>query len=150
MDRFKTDTYMRRHFDKILDDYGHYIYLQRDISDNTSEKNDEGQWVVEIHKVRFSIGTTRGLSDAKQEASEGILSSSDRIYHFRYDAQPFENDKIYEIEPARSSLPPTKISLAADIPHAQLVFVIDVVVPMYGVGGNLVYWQAGSTRIRPN
>lgn len=137
MSRFDTDSYMRQEFDRIIKNYGHNIYLQRRLSDGSYKDS------LEIHTVRFSLGTSRGLPDIRQEATEGILNSSKRIYHFRYDAEPFENDRIYEVEPTRTK---AENSLAS----GRLIFIVDTVAPMYGIGGNLVYWQVGATRIFPS
>lgn len=138
MSKFTNPTYMRDDFDLILKEYGHNIYLQRvdQTKSNTNEKivyKDE----LEIHTVRFSVTANRALPGIRREQMEGIINTNERIYYFRYDANPFDNDRIYEkeINPA---------------PSYQTVWVIDGVVPMFGIGGNLIYWVAGATRIRPN
>jgi hypothetical protein len=137
MSRFTNQTYMRDEFDLILKDYGHDIYLQR--VDQTKENNAQTiayEDELEIHTVRFSVTANRALPGIRREDIEGIINTNERIYYFRYDANPFDNDRIYEIE----NNPKDK----------QSVWIIDGVVPMYGIGGNLIYWVAGATRIRPN
>jgi len=128
---------MRQEFDKIVASYGHDIYLQRLIHDENSD-TDESVYSqgLEIHTVRFSVTPTRSLTGLKQEHQEGVLNTSVRVYYFRWDARPFDNDRIYEIEP--------------EAKDGQSVWIIDGAVPMYGVGGKLVYWAVGATRIRPN
>jgi len=135
-DRFTNDNYMRQEFDTILANYGHDIYLQRVI--HTDNNYDELVYdeTLEIHTVRFSVTANRALPGMRQEHLEGILNTAERIYYFRYDANPFENDRVYEIEPRPND--------------RQIVWLIDGVVPMYGINGNLVYWVTGCTRIRPN
>lgn len=140
--RFTRDNYMRREFDNILRRYGHDVYLQRAIqptnfwTDNDRQSDIEYKSDLEIHTVRFSLKNNTPLSTAREEAIEGLLNTHDRIYYFRYDANPFENDRIYEIEPRPRD--------------RQKVFVIDAAVPMYGIGGNLVYWVCGATSDLPS
>lgn len=135
--RFNTDTYMRRDFDNILKQYGHDVYLQRvDESKNNTEEDISYLDKLEIHTVRFTITANRTLPGVRRELIEGILNTSERVYYFRYNADPFENDRIYEIQPRPN--------------EKQSVWVIDAAVPLYGVGGNLVFWTCGATSIRPN
>lgn len=136
LDRFTNDNYMRQEMDRILANYGHDIYLQR--VDNTTTDYDNIRYYdeLEIHTVRFSVTANRALPGMRQEMKEGILNTAERIYYFRYDANPFDNDRVYEIEPRPKD--------------RQIVWVIDGAVPMFGPNGNLVYWVCGATRIRPS
>jgi hypothetical protein len=135
-DRFTNDNSMRQEMDRILANYGHDVYLQR--VDNTTTDYEDIRYYdeLEIHTVRFSVTANRALPGMRQEMREGILNTAERIYYFRYDANPFEGDRIYEIEPRPKD--------------RQIVWLIDGAVPMFGINGNLVYWVCGATRIRPN
>lgn len=133
LDRFTNDNYMRQEMDRILANYGHDVYLQR-VVDSSDYENITYSDALEIHTVRFSVTANRALPGMRQEMREGILNTAERIYYFRYDANPFDNDRIYELEPR----------------PRQVVWVIDGAVPQFGPNGNLVYWMVGATRIRPN
>lgn len=123
-------SYMKSEFDSILRKYGHDIYLQRRIQNETGEP--EFSNTFEIHTVRHM--ESGSLPDAQQEMAEGILNTSERVYWFRTNAKPFEGDRIYELDPRIN----------------QTVWTIDVVLPMRGLNGDLEFWKAGATRTRPN
>lgn len=135
-ERFTNDNYMRDEMDRILANYGHDVYLQRVVDTSDDYQDITYSDDLEIHTVRFSITANRALPGMRQEMREGILNTAERVYYFRYDANPFDNDRIYELEPRPRD--------------RQIVWVIDGAVPMFGPNGNLVYWMAGATRIRPS
>lgn len=124
-------SYMRDDFDGILRQYGHNIYLNRRIradADGTGSYADK----FEIHTVRYDRGGS--LQSAQDEAAEGIITSSERLYYFRYNAVPFDGDRIYEHDPR----------------VVQTVWQIDTAIPMRGLNGDIEYYIAGASRIRPN
>ena len=123
---------MRSDFQAILKEYGHDIYLQRKIGSGPESYSN----VLEKHTVRFTIGIHRALTQAQDEAVEGILNTTDRSYYFMYDVKPFEGDRIYDY--------------VDRAPNDQEVWVIDSTVGMRGEGGQIVHWICGVTRIRPD
>lgn len=118
----------------IILKYGHDIYLQRR-SENTKGKPVYAD-DIEKHTVRFSIYNNRTLPNVQQEQLEGLVNTSSRVYYFLYEVNPYEGDRIYEDDPRNEK-------------H-QSVWQIDAAVPMRGIGGQIIYWVAGCSRIRPN
>jgi hypothetical protein len=123
---------MENKFNTILKQYGHDVYLQRRVE--TAEGEVSYHDTLEIHTTRYSIFSPRSLPNAKQEQMEGIVATSERVYYFKKDVNPYDGDRIYEEEfsPEKS------------------VWVIDQVTPMRGTGGTVVYWAVGCTKIRSN
>lgn len=123
---------MEGKFNSILKKYGHDIYLQRHVE--TSEGEVSYSDTLEVHTTRYSTYTPRNLPNARQEQMEGIVSTFERVYYFKKDVNPYNGDRIYEEEfrPEKS------------------VWLIDQVTPMRGVGGTIVYWAVGCTKIRPS
>ncbi len=128
-------SYMKGEFDRILKSYGHKVYLQRRVR---ASGTGDGTWKkeLEIHLTRHRSGSS--VQGAASEAMEGMLSTSERIYYFRNEVQPFDGDRIYETDPR------------VQRPVDKTVWEIDAVVPMRGLGGDIEYYIAGCTRIRPN
>lgn len=125
---------MRSEFESILRQYGHDIFLQRR-TQNTSGLPTYSD-TLERHTVRFSVTATRTIPKTQAEQMEGITNTSERIYYFKNDANPYEGDRIYESDLRNE--------------ENKTVWVIDQAIPMRGLGGNIVYWYAGATRIKPN
>lgn len=127
-------SYMKDRFDAILIKFGHDIYLNRRV-----RGEDEGSYSPTFEKwtVRHR-GSNSTLANAQDEAIEGILSSSDRIYYFQSEAQPFDGDRIYETDPR------------VQRPVDQTVWQVDTAIPLRGVNGDIDYYVAGASRIRPN
>lgn len=67
---------------------------------------------------------------------EGLTNTSQRTYYFLPDVNPYEGDRIYESEERTED--------------KQSIWSIDQVVGMRGVRGEIIYWIAGVTRIKPN
>ena len=124
-------SYMKTEFDKILAQYGHLVYLQRVTTNVYGEKHYDQE--VEIHLTRHR-GANSALPDIAQEQPEGDVSTSERIYYFRSEVNPFEGDRIYEQDPR--------------VP--QTVWAIDAALPLRGLRGDIDYWVVGATRVRPN
>lgn len=125
---------MQASFDSILRRYGHNIYLQR--SSQSTDGPITYSDILERHTVRWSIYNNRGLQNAQQEAQEGILNTTARVYYFKADVFPYEGDRIYE-EEAR----PT---------DKKSVWTIESVAPMRGDNGKIIYFACGCGRISPN
>ena len=123
-------SYMKEEFDQILKDYGHKVYLQRKIQD--SDGDDVYSNEFEIHLTRYTVN--QNLSTIQTEEVVGIVDTSERLYYFRSEVHPFEGDRIYEYDPR----------------VVQTVWEMDAVTMMRGLGGQLEYYTAGVTRIRPN
>ncbi len=115
---------MKAEFDSILAGYGHDVLLQR--------SSDPG--VLERHTVRFNPVGARGLANAWQQAMPGVVNGYDRIYYFKSEVEPHTTDLVYEIND------PTQFT----------IWNIDVVEPMRGESGHIIYWLCACTRIRPN
>lgn len=133
-----TISSMRDEFDRVLKFYGHDILLQKRIQD-TDLDSAEFDNILERHTVRHMLPATRALPATRQEKKEGVLSTSERIYYFRYSADPFEGDRIYEydISTVRTE-------------DKRITFIIDQALPMRGEGGTIVYWMVGATRETTN
>jgi PAS domain-containing protein len=123
---------MQAKFKGILQRYGHNILLQR----RTQDANPTYSDTLERHTVRFSIYNARTLPHLQVEKAEGLINTAQRVYYFMAEVNPWEGDRIYEEE--------------FRTPDKQSVWVIDQAVPMRGINGEVIYWYAGATRIRPN
>lgn len=123
-------SYMKDEFDRVLKQYGHDIYLQRRIR---STGHDQGGWsdTFEIHTVRHML--TDGVS-SQDEATEGVLNTTQRVYFFRKEAIPFDGDRIYEDDP--------RVTTTG--------WIIEGVIPLRGLNGDIEYYKAGATRFLPN
>jgi hypothetical protein len=123
---------MRLEFEKILKNYGHDVFLQRrtqTTGETLSYSNN-----LEIHTTRYTLTNNRALTGSQQEMKEGIVNTSERVYYFKSDVNPYEGDRIYE----------------QDQRVTQSVWVIDQAYPFRGENGQLIYWSVGATRIEPN
>lgn len=125
---------MRDSFEGILKEYGHNVYLQRLI--RNPDGTDTYSNVLEKHTTRFSIGIHRALTQARDEAIEGVINTGDRSYYFMHDVKPFEGDRIYDYLDRTEG--------------DQEVWLINSAVGLRGDGGQIIHWVAGVTRIRPN
>lgn len=125
---------MKAQFESILKKYGHDIFLQRRSQTTGSEVTYSD--TLEIHTVRYSISSSRSIMNKGQEMIEGLLSTSERVYFFKIEANPYDGDRIYEQDPRSAT-------------H-QSVWSIDTVVPLHGINGDPVYYMAAATRIQPN
>lgn len=111
----------------ILSQWGHDVMLQRKTADGFANK-------LEQFTVRHMYPANRGLPRVRSEEPEGIVNTVDLIYFFRADALPKEGDRIYDHDPA----------------IGQVTYIIDYALPMRGLGGKVVFYQAGVTRESPN
>ena len=127
-------NYMQQNFANILKFYGHDVWLQR--RTQTTDTKPAYSETLEKHTTRFSIYNSRGLASAQVENMEGLTNTSQRTYYFLPDVNPFEGDRIYESEERTED--------------RQSIWSIDQVVGMRGVRGEIIYWVAGVTRIKPN
>ena len=120
---------LRRRMERILRDYGHNIYLQRRLTDETARYENR----YERHTVRNMIPSSVGLARAAQEVMEGRIVDVDVVYYFQWDAKPLEGDRIHE-------------GMASSDPRGHLVFDIDYSYPHRGNGGRIEYWACGATK----
>lgn len=125
---------MEMQFNTILKRYGHNVYLQR--RSETSAGVVSYSDTLEVHTTRYSIYSPRNLPNARQEQMEGIVSTTERVYYFKPDVNPYEGDRIYE-EEFRTL-------------DGKSVWLVDQVTPMRGANGEIIYWAVGVTKIRPN
>lgn len=125
---------MKNDFDSIIRQYGYDILLQR------RTQNIKGipsySEALEKHTVRSDSPNSRTMTKTQSEQMEGLVNTSERIYYFRSEVNPYEGDRIYELDYRNSSY--------------QSVWVIDQAFPMRGLDGHIIYWATGATRIKPN
>ena len=121
-------------FDNILRQYGHDVFLQRR-SQSTAGDVTYSE-TLERHTTRFTLPTTRALPNAQQEEMFGLTNTSERVYYFRSEVNPFEGDRIYEAE--------------VRTPNGQSVWSVDQAIGLRGLNGEIIYWAVGVTRIEPN
>jgi hypothetical protein len=128
----------RADFEVILKAYGHNILLQRAYIGDGSAATPSTTYrrQLERHTVRYNVGRSRTLTRDEEELIAGIITNSERVYYFKWDAIPCEMDRIYEQDPSS--------------PRGFYTFTINQVVPMRGLGGQIIYWVAGVKRERPN
>ncbi len=125
---------MRDDFRRILQNYGHNVYLQR-LKEVDECGNEHYSDVLEKHTSRFTIGIHRGLTQAEKEENEGVMNASDRSYYFMHDVRPFEGDLIYDYNDRA--------------PNDQEVWKITSAVGLRGDDGQIVHHICGVVRSRP-
>jgi hypothetical protein len=121
---------LRRTFEKILEQYGHDILLQRRLEDMIIDQYRKPQFgKLERHTVRDMNASTIGLAGMQQEEVEGVLRNHNIAYWFRWDANPRDGDMIHEILEVKRS------------------YTIDLAYPMRGARGRIEYWACGVTKV---
>ena len=125
---------MKKDFNSIIRQYGHDVLLQR--RTQTVDSIPTYSDVLEKHTVRADSPNSRTLIKSQSENMEGLVNTSERIYYFKSEVNPYEGDRIYEVDYRNNKY--------------QSVWVIDQAFPMRGIDGHIVYWAAGATRIKPN
>jgi hypothetical protein len=125
---------MKKDFDAIIRQYGYDIFLQR--RTQNSDEIPTYSEVLERHTVRSGMASSRSLMNSQDEMIEGLLGTSARIYYFLSDSNPYEGDRIYEVDFRSEKL--------------QSVWLISHVFPQRGLDGHVVYWIVGVTRSKPN
>lgn len=118
---------LRKEFDSFLRKYGYNVYLQRRLPAGTYDTQLNYSNQLEIHTVR-SRPPGAGMAD---EEPEGITHSNMRIFYFRWDANPSEGDRIYELAENKT-------------------FIIADAEPKRGFKGRFEYWQVQANRESPN
>jgi hypothetical protein len=125
---------LRAKFYQTLKKYGHDILLQR-VSNNYDGTDPTYPKKVERHTVRYTYPALAGLYDEVGEEIAGIIHNADMIYYMQWDVNPQEGDRIYENMPG--------------LPNDQMVYTIDMALPLRGSGGRIEYWACGVTRSSP-
>lgn len=118
----------KRAFNKILREWGHDVYIQRQLANGN-------------HSNKFERVTTRQVgqsgfmnTNSSQEQPEGIVTNYDAVYYFDGPINPKEGDRIYENYSTRSK--------------DYSLFRMDAVSPVRGRLGKIEYWIVGATRER--
>lgn len=128
---------LRATFDKVMRTTGHNILLQRRSMDDTENPHPQKIWsnTLERHTVRHRYGNNIGLQKIQQTEEEGQVHNVDMIYYFRWDSNPREGDRVYEMDERFNK------NLAT--------FLIDYALPMRGKAGEVTYWVVGASRESP-
>lgn len=128
---------LRKTFDNLMRDAGHQILLQRRSLDDTDNPHPQKIWAdqLEKHTVRHRYGRNTGLPNVLTTAPEGQIHDADMVYYFRYDADPREGDRIYEMD--------------SRFKEKLATLLISFAIPMRGKNGRVEYWVAGTVREQP-
>lgn len=121
---------IRGTLDRLLWNWGHNILLERQLENGCYSNT------MELHTVRYTYPSTRGLPQIQREEMEGIIRVVDLMYYFRRDAKPKEGDRIYE--------PDERFRYGGE------VYLIDYSIAINGRNGEVDYYVAGCTRDHPN
>lgn len=125
---------LRRSMDGILRKYGHVVYLQRRLPDSITSSKVRYSSKFEKHTVRNMHPSSTGLASEAEEEAEGLIRNSDRVFWFRWTADPREGDRIWQDDPRMRF---------KEVPE---IYKIDMAHPLRGVGGRIEYWVCGCTR----
>lgn len=123
-------------FYSILRRYGHNVFLQRVL--NTEKGNEAPRYSNKLEQwTTYSLmpGGSSGISHTAEENQEGLMYDVDMIFYFQAKVNPASGDRIYE-EVDR-------------LPNKEAVYSVDFAQPLRGVGGRIIYWTVGATRIEP-
>lgn len=129
-----------KYFNKIMQGWGHDIYLQRKIFGvSHGVYGDAPNHAMEKKLYRFTVrhmyARKASLERIADSFPEGIVRDVDILYFFPGEANPKDGDRIYD----------------NDVRYdGGETFLIDWALPMRGHGGKVVYWVAGVTRESPN
>lgn len=128
---------VEKNFLAILRRYGHDVYLQRVL--NLEEGNENYSYSTKLEKwTTYSVlpGGTSGISNIADQAPEGSVFNVDMIFYLQAEVNPASGDRIYE-EMNR-------------YPNHEVIYAIDYAQPMRGLGGKIVFWNVGASRIDPS
>jgi hypothetical protein len=128
---------LKKDFKSILRRYGHDIYLQRIL--NPEVGNEEFEYSNKLEKwTVYSVmpGGSIGITHVQDEANEGVVYNADMVFYMQPEVSPISGDRIYEQWDR--------------LPQNQVLYTVDFAYPERGLGGNIVYWIVGCSKVSPN
>lgn len=125
---------LRANVDMILRNWGHNVLLQRGVARHGAgpydlRANNGFADQLEKHTVTDRWPSrSSSLVGVKEERMEGLVSSVDKVYYFKWDANPNDGDRIYDGDP-----------------NGYRVYLTEWALPMRGWKGRIEYWIVGAT-----
>jgi hypothetical protein len=135
----------RADFEYILRVFGHDVYLQRRLDDESAiGQYRQVRWSdrLEKHTIREMNSSSMNMAGLVQERAEGVETEYDRVYWFKWDVNPDQGDRIYD------GIPETYIDNAGqkNVRINGQTYTIDLAYPFRGEGGRVEYWACGVSK----